>query len=128
MPLVNQFADMQKQMSDQFQQAIMMVVKMFTEMHQDQVDSMRKEVDRLQDLTQELHSLQNQLTTQPAVLNPRTLAEVTLEQTPEIKAAPSTPSETSTGDVQGRLFQRIEEIQQERQSRLQKILNFLSGK
>jgi len=66
-PLVNQLAEMKKKMSDQFQQAILMVVEMFTEMHRDQANLIRQEIDRLQDLTDELHVLRASLETCPAV-------------------------------------------------------------
>ncbi len=60
-PLVRQFMDMQQQMSDQFQQAIGMVLDMFTGMHRDQVAIIRQEIDRLQQLTDELHALEEEV-------------------------------------------------------------------
>jgi pSer/pThr/pTyr-binding forkhead associated (FHA) protein len=59
-PLVHQFMEMQQQMSDQFQQAIGMVLEMFTGMHRDQVAIIRQEIDRLQQLTDELHALEEE--------------------------------------------------------------------
>lgn len=59
-PLVHQFMEMQQQMSDQFQQAIGMVLDMFTGMHRDQVAIIRQEIDRLQQLTDELHALEEE--------------------------------------------------------------------
>ncbi len=59
-PLVQQFMEMQQQMSDQFQQAVGMVLEMFTGMHRDQVAIIRQEIDRLQQLTDELHTLQEE--------------------------------------------------------------------
>ena len=54
-PLVNQFGLMQQQMFDQFQQAMAMMVQMFGEMHRDQMDVIRAELDRLHELTDEFH-------------------------------------------------------------------------
>jgi pSer/pThr/pTyr-binding forkhead associated (FHA) protein len=60
-PLVNQFGLMQQQMFDQFQQAMSMMVQMFGEMHRDQMDVIRAELDRLHELTDEFHALKNEL-------------------------------------------------------------------
>ena len=60
-PLVNQFGLMQQQMFDQFQQAMAMMVQMFGTMHRDQMEVIRAELDRLHELTEEFHSLKNEL-------------------------------------------------------------------
>lgn len=60
-PLVNQFGQMQQQMFDQFQQAMGMMVRMFGEMHRDQMEVIRGELDRLRDLTDEFHALKEEL-------------------------------------------------------------------
>jgi pSer/pThr/pTyr-binding forkhead associated (FHA) protein len=60
-PLVNQFGLMQQQMFDQFQQAMSMLVQMFGKMHQDQMDVIRAELDRLHELTEEFQSLKDEL-------------------------------------------------------------------
>ena len=46
-PLVNQFSMMQQQMFDQFQQAMGMLVQMFSSMHREQMEVIREELDRL---------------------------------------------------------------------------------
>ena len=56
-PLVNQFGMMQQQMLDQFQQAIAMLVQMFGNLHRDQMDTIREELDQLRDLTKEFQAL-----------------------------------------------------------------------
>jgi pSer/pThr/pTyr-binding forkhead associated (FHA) protein len=86
MPLFNQFAAMQNQMFDQFQQALMMMVEMFSEMQRDQVSLIRQEVDRLHQITEELQSLQNELAKHP--VPPGWLPQVSPET-----AAPTMPAE-----------------------------------
>ncbi len=61
LPLVNQFGNMQQQMFDQFHQALLMMVQMFSNLHKDQMGVVRQELDRLHELTRELHTLQDQL-------------------------------------------------------------------
>jgi len=60
-PLVNHFGMMQQQMLDQFQQAIAMLVQMFGKLHSDQMDTIRKELDQLRDLTKEFQALKLEL-------------------------------------------------------------------
>ena len=60
-PIVNQFGMMQQQMLDQFQQAIAMLVQMFGNLHRDQMDTIREELDRLRDLTKEFQDLKLEL-------------------------------------------------------------------
>jgi pSer/pThr/pTyr-binding forkhead associated (FHA) protein len=215
MSLFNQFAAMQHQMFDQFQQAIMMMVEMFREMQHDQVGLIREEVDRLHQITVELQALQAELASQRAApaetpvepalaphivaengvaaahewsssaesspdgaelmaapaqkapLADREQAEATLPSEAPYQATPVTenvnvtdmaspaaqptpplprgvasptskgwpslnspPSGTAPRDreVHIWLYEKIEALQRERQSRLQKIMNFLRGK
>ena len=60
-PLINQFGLMQQQMFDQLQQAMAMTVQMFGTMHRDQMEVIRTELNQLHELTQEFHSLRNEL-------------------------------------------------------------------
>ena len=72
--VVNQFGLMQRQMFDQFQQAMAMMVQMFGTMHQDQMEVIRAELDRLHELTDEFHALKNELaerTREKTELRPR---------------------------------------------------------
>jgi pSer/pThr/pTyr-binding forkhead associated (FHA) protein len=62
-PLVNQFGVMQQQMLDQFQQVIAMLVQMFGNLHRDQRDAIREELDQLRNLTKEFQVLKFELTT-----------------------------------------------------------------
>jgi hypothetical protein len=172
-------------MFDQFQQTMMMMVQMFSSMHRDQFGLLREELDRVQQLSQELATLQAELSRQPAPATPPAPVTPRVRQTaparagrlfagrnsgtpptkavasaaakmesapPDIERAvpntesslPNPPPEKTNGehapndlppsttpppeDVHAWLRDRIEAIQQERQTRWQKILGFLSGK
>jgi hypothetical protein len=69
-PLVNQFGLMQQQMFDQFQQAMAMMVQMFGTMHRDQMEVIRAELDRLNELTEEFHALKSELANRSASTTP----------------------------------------------------------
>ena len=60
-PLVNQFGVMQQQMFDQFQHAMAMMLQMFGTMHREQMVVIRSELHQLHELTEEFHSLRNEL-------------------------------------------------------------------
>jgi pSer/pThr/pTyr-binding forkhead associated (FHA) protein len=85
--LFNQFAAMQHQMLDQFQQAITMMVEMFTEMQRDQVGAIQQEVDRLQQITAELQVLQAELAARQAAPEQAAAAEAPPEVVAETDAA-----------------------------------------
>ena len=62
----NQFAEMQRQMFDQFQQAMMVMFQTFSLLHRDQMELVRQELNRVHELTRQLHDLQAELAKQPA--------------------------------------------------------------
>ncbi len=61
MSLVNQFGQMQQQMYQQSQQAMMMLVNMFSSLHQNHMDLIRDDLNRVQQITAELQSVQSQM-------------------------------------------------------------------
>jgi hypothetical protein len=175
--VMNQFSLMQMQMFEQFQQTMLMMFQMFGSLQQDQMATLRQELDRVQELTRELQSLREALATspapQPAVReDPATLgtkcadfspittdipvagtAQIPVPQQvhaampvgngngktmpsnsgPASTAAPQATSKQpapaqNTQEMHSWLFQRMETIQQERQSRWQKILDMLGAK
>jgi predicted component of type VI protein secretion system len=140
-PIMNQFSLMQQQMFDQFQQTMMMMFQMFGTLQQKQMDALRDELDRVQDLTRELQDLQNKLersaatapvaAPQPAP-SPAKPAPMPAAAKPS-PAAPSGPRQPGppTPDPENMhswLYQRMETVRQERQSRWQTILGLLGGK
>jgi predicted component of type VI protein secretion system len=181
LPLVNQFNLMQQQMMDQFQQALVQMFQMFSGLHKDQMGYLREEMERQQQITQELRALQAELTKLRAaapgqgqrqaaagqagangvgvpVPPPRTApagdpgaaasarAEKPTPPPAEACAAPgqaggapaaagqarvaggASPPGLNGEDVHAWLCQRMADLQQERQSRWRRLLNFLAGK
>lgn len=168
MPLVQQFSLMQQQMFDQFQQALTMMVQMFSGLHRDQLQLIRQELGQLHSLTHELKSLQVELgkrspqaiavdtptptptrsapaARRPAAAAPRktpparpapspsapTITTAALDETatvPALGATPTPPPEVrSDAEVHAWLANRLATLQQERQTRLTKILKVLTG-
>jgi pSer/pThr/pTyr-binding forkhead associated (FHA) protein len=174
LPLVNQFNLMQHQMLDQFQQALVQMFQMFSGLHKDQMGYLREEMERQQQITQELRALQVELTKLHAAAPGRGQPERPASPVGGNGAAPSsepagarrggaggpTPSSAQAApapgepggapapnpnapegvpagaagpnlggqDVHAWLCQRMAALQQERQSRWRRILNFLAGK
>jgi pSer/pThr/pTyr-binding forkhead associated (FHA) protein len=151
-PLFNQFALMQQQMFDQFQQALVMTMQTFGSMHRDQMGLVRQELDRLHELTRELHELQRELPKQKAngaiahsrpTAVPEPAAPPRREPRPERPKAPeptaarnkdkaeqpaSAPPSQSSEDVHLWLTQRIAAIQEERQGLWNRLMGMLKGK
>lgn len=65
MAIAEQFGQMQQQMFDQFQQAMMMMVQFFGTMHRDQMQVIRDELAQIRDLTAKLTQLQLELVKHP---------------------------------------------------------------
>jgi pSer/pThr/pTyr-binding forkhead associated (FHA) protein len=142
LPLVAQFSQMQQQMFDQFQQALTTMVHMFSGLHHNQMQLIRQEMNHLHELTRELQGLQTELARQtPApsrevAPSPRRIAQPVPSAPAEPRPSgsettPSTPSASparSDADAHAWLTQRLVALQQERQSRWQKIVNVLTGK
>jgi TolA-binding protein len=169
-PLVNQFSMMQQQMFDQFQQAMGMLVRMFSSMHREQMDVIREELDRLHELSRELQELKDELAAStgraaasPAAATGPAPAPAPTPATPGAAspappAAPRRPLPTvaspprpvgprpdqrspgatapdaaapvavsSPQDAVAWIHHRIAAIQQERETRWQKILKVLPG-
>ena len=61
LPVIHQFGQMQMQMFDQFQQALMMMFQMFSSMHREQMDVVKEELGQIRHLTEELQAAQAEL-------------------------------------------------------------------
>lgn len=157
-PFITQISLMQQQMFEQFQQALTMMAHLFRDLHREQMQLIREEMDQLREVTRELQSVQAELARHtlapspdaapapaptpaaPAVPTappaealslPATLQSLPLCSSPPGEPAsslPSPPPVQSNGDVHAWLSQRLLTLQQERQSRWQKILNIVTGK
>jgi pSer/pThr/pTyr-binding forkhead associated (FHA) protein len=150
LPIIEQFSLMQQQMFDQFHQSMAMLVELFSAMHREQANLVRAELDHLHQLTDELRTLQNQLRKQSPSVGPeaaRVAAQArkqdvdaaptrTARRTPAAAApAPGTPEksppvrEGETGmEVHAWLSHRIDELQRERQTRWQRLMQIVLGK
>ncbi len=125
--LIQQFGQMQQQMFDQFQQALMMMFQVFRTMHQDQVDLVKAELERVRSLNQELQDLQIQAA-KAQTKSPSPAPPSSSERSAPRPAPTSPPSPApSKPDVHLMLHRRIAAIQEERQGRWQKIMNLVTG-
>jgi pSer/pThr/pTyr-binding forkhead associated (FHA) protein len=93
--LTSQFGQMQQQMLDQFQQAIMMMAQMFGTLHREQAMLVREELDQLRRLNQDLHALQADLVTRsPAATPPASGEALVADALARIEALLSASSTT----------------------------------
>src|SRR6185312_14232761 len=60
MPLVSQFSQMQQDMFEQFQQTLLMMAQMFGNLQREQMALIRQELEQIQELTRQLHTLQSE--------------------------------------------------------------------
>lgn len=136
MPLVSQFTQMQQQMFDQFQQTILMMAQMFGNLQREQMAIIRQELEQIQELTRQVHTLQSEGMRQsasPLPASPRATAPSS--PTPSLNWKPTAcaakgdaPSaKPCDPDVHVWLSQRLSQLQQERQGRWQKVLSILKG-
>jgi pSer/pThr/pTyr-binding forkhead associated (FHA) protein len=95
LPLLNQFNQMQQQMFDQFHQSVLLVVQTFSALHRDQMGVIREELDRLHQLTSELHTLQAELAKHPRA------------DEPAAQAASASPSGPALDAVAAELLERM---------------------
>ncbi len=63
-PLFQEISQMQQQMADQFQQALMMMFQLFSTMHQDQMGLIREELTQIRKLAMEQQAIQAELVRQ----------------------------------------------------------------
>ena len=135
MPLVSQFSQMQQQMFEQFQQTVVMMAQMFGNVQREQMALIRQELEQIQVLTRQLHTLQSER--MPQSTSPRQVssqAAAPTSPTPSLSWKPTasaakadTPSaKPCEPDVHVWLSQRLSALQQERQSRWQKVLSVLT--
>jgi pSer/pThr/pTyr-binding forkhead associated (FHA) protein len=153
-PVLQQMGMMQQQMFDQFQQAMMTMVRMFGALHHDQMGLIRDELDRMRVVTDELQTLRAELAARPsaaaaaattAAANgapavterpPGKPAEPHAEGTPRPQAtagpgpipAAAMPAGQDDASIHLWLSERIASLEQERQSHWQKIMSFVLGK
>jgi pSer/pThr/pTyr-binding forkhead associated (FHA) protein len=133
LPLVAQFSLMQQQMFEQFQQTVLMMGQMFGNLQQEQVALVRRELDQIQRLTQELQTLQKEHPTQTPSAMPESSpspgdSEAKSSVTQAAVVSPVSSEAPAPAEIHTWLSQRLTAIHQERQGRWQKILGVLTGK
>lgn len=141
-PMVQQFGLMQQQMFEQFHQAMMGMFQTFGAAHREQMSDFRDELDEVRRLTQELQELQKQAATRNEEAATARAASPRAEPTAENGPLPSSTSRSgsapeppppeeplfrrpptkSDAGVHNILFERIATLQDERQTRWQRIL------
>lgn len=140
-PLLREFGQIQQQMADQFQQALMTMFRMFTGMHQDQMNLIREELARIQTLTGQQRVLQAELDRNSAAERLRPTLRVVADEprpspAPAARGVPFPPRGPRTtpaggpdpGELHADLVRRLAEIQQERQGSWRKLLDTLKGR
>jgi pSer/pThr/pTyr-binding forkhead associated (FHA) protein len=142
--LVHQFGMMQQQMFDQFHQSMMMMFEGFAALHREQAGSIREEFDQVRKLSEEIEALRKETarladeaarpapkprpTTNGHGHPPREgIGGPISPRDPSIKKA-IMPEPDPNVDIHSQLLLRLSTIENERQSRWQKILGLMSSK
>jgi hypothetical protein len=135
-PLLNQFALMQQQMFDQFQQVILAMMQTMTALHHEQTELISRELAQVGELTRHLCTLQASAarlpagTTVPGRAAPA-LPELDIRGRPVPRSSAEVPpvdAEAAVPAIHVWLTQRIAAIQGEREGRLQRILGLILGR
>ena len=144
--LVHQFGLMQQQMFDQFHQTMMMMFEGFAALHREQAGSLREEFDQVRKLSEEIESLRQEtarLADEAAKPPPRPRPATNGHSSPTASTGPAvaplrpqdppfkraTPPPPDPGvDIHSQLLLRLSTIQNERQTRWQKILGMMSSR
>ena len=122
-PLMEHFSTAQNQMMEQFQSSMMMMMKMFGEMHREQMTSMQGELGRMAELNTEMQRLQAQLTT---MTPPPVAAMKPTHKLPDPELVPLM-SEESAGRHNW-VYERMAVLQAERQSLWQRLAGLMTPK
>lgn len=134
-PLVDQFALMQQQLFDQYHHSMMEMMSVFARLHQDQRGDVDRELKKIRRLTREVRSLREELDRRhegrgrepgPAPLRSSGLDRATSKDEPPLRSTPQGAPEDYRA-AQARIIARMNELQQERQGRWQRLLDRLSG-
>ena len=134
-PLLDQFALMQQQMFEQYHRSMMEMMRAFTHLNDDRQDSVNRELKRIKRLTREVRQLQRELERQRR-------AEAGDGRSPTLGARPDTVDDVepivTSRSPQGKpeeyraahasLIARMTALQEERQSRWQRLLNKIAAR
>jgi hypothetical protein len=133
--LLGQLGEIHSQMFTQFHQSLVLMVQLFGCLGKDQLPAMQKELSRIQELTGELTQLQGEVARRAAEVTgapapARTPPPRVSTSTPTPLPEPSTQRSTSLDStaLQHWVMDRINSLQQERQSRWQSLVGMFTGK
>lgn len=139
LPLMKQFTSMQQQMFEQFQQTLLMMAQMFGKLNREQMVHVRQELKQIHELKRQIQALQANGTRstpaeapeQPEMPLPPIMSPPPANGTKAFAAAHTAtdqPAARTEGEVHMWLAQRLTALQQERQTRWQRLLTLLTGK
>jgi pSer/pThr/pTyr-binding forkhead associated (FHA) protein len=127
--LLRQLSAIHSQLFDQFQQSMLVLVRMFGQMHREQAAATHEELARIQELNAELGKLQAEVArlTMAQAFGPQPDGPTASDPTPlPHEAPPPLPhagsSETAEEAIQAWVRERIDTLQRERQSRWDKLV------
>lgn len=145
LPVLKQLGDIHGQMFEQFQQSMLLMVQMFGQMHTKQMSQMEHELSRIQELNTELAKLQAEVArlAMMQALGSNSVAGPSSGSGVLLGGEPSTPrpkkvahfdsneiSLEGSGDptaMKNYVVERINALQQERQSRWQKLVGCIAA-
>ena len=119
-PLMQHFSAAQNQMIEQFQSSMTMMIRMFGEMHREQMTSMQGELGRMAELNTEMQRLQSRLTTPADGSLPPT------HVLPDPDLVPLMSEETA--GQHNWVYERMAALQVERQTLWQRLSSLMTPK
>lgn len=128
LPMLKQLGDVHNQMFDQFQQSMMLMAQMFGQLHRDQMTLMQEELLRIQELNAELARLQSEVAhlTMVQALGLAAGGSKTLPSIPQVHEMWPGNGHISPAEMKSVAVARIQLLQDERQSRWNKLVISLS--
>lgn len=122
-PLVHELGRLQQEMADQFQQGLAVMFRLFSGMHQEQMDLVREEMAEIRRLSEEQRLLRTALERAAPVRPADAPASPSLAP-PTHRPRPPRPG---AEEAHAALARRLEALQQEQQGRWQKLLRSVMG-
>jgi hypothetical protein len=132
--VLDQVAQMQKQMSDQFQQAMLMMAQLFGSMHQEHMEAVREELAQIRRLTEQMEDLRRSTAPAPGGASrapaipappPPPGPPPATRPPPPPGRAEDVPADAVSAHV--RFTERLAAFERERQGRWARVLRLLTG-
>lgn len=131
-PLIQQFSQLQQQMFEQFHQAMQMMLTMVGSMHQEQMSEIHQELERIREISRDLHSLHASPPAAQLSMSGSGERPIPAEAPPppipkKAFAPPRSVDQVKLHDIHTKLSERIASLQNEQQTRWQKIIQMVQG-